>query len=217
VFEHRRSLLLLLPLLGLGIKAGGCGVEDRRVQEASAGSGNSLNAGGSSNVAGSANEAGTAQGGTNVAGAGRAGDAGEGAEGGAAEPAGGAGGVAGAGGDGEGEGGDAGDGASCIGVVPMDEPPLRYCSAGNCYCTDSAGRCFSQPQAADCCDADPICGEDGGLPGIDCSSSHPLIGDGGSRYCEPGYCLCVDADQCFAASAAAFCCPPESERQCLTN
>ncbi len=114
-------------------------------------------------------------------------------------------------------GGAGGAGPDCDGSHPLlgNDPPTRYCGDGDCYCP-GADKCLAENIAAQCCENDPLCGDDGGLAGIDCSSMHPIIGP--PRTCQSGYCLCSEQnviDACFPSEVAQYCCPPSVELQCV--
>jgi hypothetical protein len=116
-----------------------------------------------------------------------------------------------------GTGGVGGDGAECNGTHPLlgNDPPTRYCAEGDCYCP-GADECLAADVAAECCENNPLCGENGELAGIECSSMHPIIGP--PRTCESGFCLCSEQgviDACFPSDVAEYCCPPDVALQCV--
>jgi len=114
-------------------------------------------------------------------------------------------------------GSSGGAGVECDGSHPLlgEDPPTRYCAEGDCYCP-GADECLAEDVAAECCENEPLCGDNGDLAGIECSSMHPIIGP--PRTCESGYCLCSKQgviDACFPSDVAEYCCPPDVDLQCV--
>jgi hypothetical protein len=100
-------------------------------------------------------------------------------------------------------------------TCPPEYPFLRD---GVCYrVTDGsvAGRDAGPSARADAGSAVRDAGEDdaGAVPGVDagevaCDPLHPIV-EGDRRFCDPGFCYCLEPDvfeACYSAETATACC-----------